>query len=73
MFNNPNEFSKFIEQMVHQDKTITYVDAILKYCHENKIDPEDIKGLVNKSLKLKMKQDFINMKFLKSDTDSTKL
>lgn len=73
MFTSPNEFSLYIEKMVSTDKSINYVDAILKYCSDNKIDPEDIKGLINKSLKMKMKQDFINMKYLKKESDTTTL
>lgn len=57
MFEDSKSFSLYIEQMARDNKC-THVDAILNYCKENFIDPEDIKSLINKSLKEKMKMDF---------------
>lgn len=57
MFEDSKSFSLYIEQMARDNKC-THVDAILNYCKENFIDPEDIKTLINKSLKEKMKMDF---------------
>jgi len=59
MFEDSKSFSLYIEQMA-RDKRCTHVDAILEYCKENFIDPEEIKSLINKSLKEKMKMDFQN-------------
>jgi hypothetical protein len=42
-----------------RDKKYSHVDAILEYCKENFIDPEEIKSLINKSLKEKMKMNLI--------------
>jgi hypothetical protein len=41
-----------------REKKCSHVDAILEYCKENYIDPQEIKSLINKSLKEKMKTDF---------------
>lgn len=68
MFQTPNEFSLYIENLVLNDKSLTHVDAILKYCSENQIDEEDVKPLVNKSLTGKLKEDFTEMRFFKRDT-----
>jgi len=57
MFEDSNSFSLYIEQTA-REKKCSYVDAILEYCKENYIDPQDIKRLINKSLKEKMKLDF---------------
>ena len=57
MFEDSNSFSIYIEQTARERKC-SHVDAILEYCKENFIDPEDIKSLINKSLKEKMKMDF---------------
>jgi hypothetical protein len=57
MFEDSNSFSIYIEQTARERKC-SHVDAILQYCKENFIDPEDIKSLINKSLKEKMKMDF---------------
>jgi len=63
MFDNSNSFSLYIEQIV-KEKKCTYLDAVLKYCEENYIDPQDIKSLINKSLKQKIESDFIDMNYL---------
>jgi hypothetical protein len=63
VFEDSNSFSKFIEQTA-RDKKCSHVDAILDYCKENYIDPEEIKSLVNKSLKDKIKMDFQENGFL---------
>lgn len=68
MFKTPNEFSIHIEKMVLEDKNLNHVDAIIKYCEQNQIEVEDVKSLVNKSLKAKLKKDYIEMNYLKSST-----
>jgi len=63
MFKTSNEFSLYIEQMV-QDKKINYMDAILEYCEENYLEPQDIAKLVNKSLKDKVEMNFRELNYL---------
>lgn len=63
MFKNSNEFSLHIEQIV-RDKNISYLDAVLQYCKENFIEPEDIAKLVNKSLKDKLEVNFQDDNYL---------
>lgn len=53
MFKNANEFSLHIEQIV-KDRRLTHMDAVLEYCKENFLEPEDISRLINKSLKEKI-------------------
>jgi len=53
MFRTSNEFSLHIEQIV-KDKRISHMDAVLEYCKENFLEPQDIAKLVNKSLKEKI-------------------
>jgi len=57
MFEDSKSFSLYIDQMA-REKKCSHVDAILEYCKENYIDPQEIKSLINKSLKEKMKTDF---------------
>lgn len=57
MFKNSNEFSLHIEQLV-RDKRVSYLDAVLEYCKENFLEPEDVASLINKSLKDKIEMDF---------------
>jgi hypothetical protein len=54
MFDNAREFSLYIEKLV-KEKRISHMDAVLVYCKENFIEPEDIKKLINKSLRDKIK------------------
>lgn len=63
IFKNTNEFALFIEQIV-QEKKMTHMEAVLKYCEENFIDPEDISSLINKSLKQKIELDMIEANML---------
>jgi KaiC/GvpD/RAD55 family RecA-like ATPase len=63
MLKNTNEFSLHIEKMVSEHK-MTYMDAVLKYCEENYLEPQDIAKLVNKSLKDKIEMDFRELNYL---------
>lgn len=68
MFKTPNDFSIHIENMVREDKTLNYVDAILKYCDDNDVEIEDVKSLISKPLKNRLKNNYIDMNYLKSTT-----
>lgn len=63
MFKTANEFSLYIEQVV-KEKRVSYMDAVLGYCKENYLDPEDIAKLINKSLKDKIEMDFRELNYL---------
>ncbi len=63
MFEDSNSFSMYIEQVV-KEKKCTHLEAVLKYCEENYIDPQDIKSLISKSLKQKIEANFIDMNYL---------
>lgn len=56
MFKNAAQFSLFIEQMA-TEKRISHMDAVLKYCEENFIEPDEVKSLINKTLKDKIEVD----------------
>jgi hypothetical protein len=57
MFKTANEFSLFIEQHA-RTKRMSHMDAVLEYCKENYLEPQDIASLINKSLKDKIEMDF---------------
>lgn len=63
IFKNTNEFALYIEEIV-QEHRMTYMDAVLKYCEQNFIDPEDISSMINKSLKQKIELDMIEANML---------
>jgi hypothetical protein len=56
MFNNSTEFSMHIESLVGQLR-LSHMDAVLHYCAENYIEPEEIVSLISKSLKDKIEND----------------
>jgi len=63
MFSTANEFSLYIEQVVREKKK-SYMDAVLDYCKENYLEPDDIASLINKSLKDKIEMDFRELNYL---------
>lgn len=63
MFNNANEFSLYIEQIV-KDKKIPYMDAILEYCKENYLEPSDVTSFINSNLKDKLELEFRDLNYL---------
>ena len=63
MFKSANEFSLYIESVV-KDKRVSYMDAVLNYCSENYLDPEDVSKLINKSLKDKIEMNFRELNYL---------
>jgi hypothetical protein len=62
-FKNSNEFSLHIENMVLEYK-ITHMDAVLKYCQDNLLEPEDIASKINKSLKEKIELNMRELNYL---------
>lgn len=61
---NSKEFSLEIEKIVQEKKGISYMDAILKYCEDNDIDPATISPLISKSLKDKVTVEAQNLNYL---------
>lgn len=63
MFKSATGFSLHIEELASQYK-ISHMDAVLKYCEENYLEPEDIKSLINKTLKDKIEMNMREMNML---------
>jgi hypothetical protein len=63
MFESANDFSLHIETIANQ-RNIGVVDALLEYCNENFIEPEEVTKLINKSLKDKLEMHFVDMNYL---------
>jgi len=68
----PQKFAQDIESLVKECK-INYIDAIVTYCEENSIEIDTISKLVSKPLKEKLKNDAIELNFLKKTTRAAKL
>lgn len=63
MFKTSNDFSLHIEQL-SKEKRMSHMDAVLYYCKENYLEPEDVAKLINKSLKDKIEVDFREANYL---------
>lgn len=63
MFKTSNDFSLFIEGLV-VEKKITHLDALLDYCKENYLEPEDVSSLINKPLRDKLEMNFRELNYL---------
>lgn len=63
MFETASEFSLHIET-ISRERNIGVVDALLEYCEENYIEPEEVTKFINKSLKDKLEMNFVDMNYL---------
>jgi hypothetical protein len=63
MFKGASSFSLHIEKIA-ADNRLSYMDAVLKYCQDNYLEPDDIKHLINKTLKDKIEQDMMDANLL---------
>lgn len=63
MFKGTSSFSLHIEKLA-KERRLSYMDAVLKYCEENFLEPDDVKHLINKTLKDKIEQDMMDANML---------
>ena len=61
---NSKEFSLEIEKIVQDKKGISYMDAILKYCEENELDPGTVAPMITKTLKDKITIEAQNLNYI---------
>ena len=59
----PKKCSIMIEKIA-KDSGCNHMDAVIDYCEKNKIEPEQIKPLVTKSLKEKLEVNARELNFL---------
>jgi hypothetical protein len=71
-FLTPSKFSLEIEKIVMGERC-NYIDAIVQYCESNKIDIESISKLVSKPLKERLKQNAIDLNFMKKTSKAPRL
>jgi len=63
-FLTPSKFSLEIEKIVAEE-SMNYIDAICHYCEINGLEVESVVKLVSKPLKERLKNDAINLNFMK--------
>jgi hypothetical protein len=71
-FLSPDKFSIDIERYVRDNKC-NYIDGIIQYCQENEIEIETVSKLMSKPLKEKLKNNAIDLNFLKKTIKSKKV
>lgn len=59
---SPKKFAMEIEEIV-TNHGLSYMDAVLHFCDERDIEPDAIKGLVNKQLKEKIEVEAVELHF----------
>ena len=59
----PKQFALVIEKRASQKK-ISHMDAVLDYCNEKEIEPDQITHLINRTLKDKIKMNAQDLNFL---------
>lgn len=59
-----SRFAQEIERIVQDDKS-TYIDSIIYFCEKNNIDIESVSKLISKPLKDKIKNEAMELNFLK--------
>ena len=70
MLMNSKKFALTIESIV-KEKRISYMDAILKFCEENDIDPSSVGSLINKSLKEKLQLEAEKLNLIEKSSTAT--
>jgi hypothetical protein len=63
-FRSANEFSIYIEEQV-KEKKCGYMEAILNYCDEKDLDPQNISSLISQSLKDKVRVEAEELNYIK--------
>lgn len=61
---NSKEFSLQIEKIVQERKGISHMDAVLRYCEQNDIDPSTVSPLLTKALKDKITIEAQNLNYI---------
>ena len=61
----PSRFTQEIESLVLENKSMSYIDAIIHFCEQNGIDLESVPKLISKPLKEKIKYEAQELNFLK--------
>ena len=61
--NTSKTFTLTIENIV-KEKTITHMDAVLRYCEQEGLEPDDLGTLISKGLKEKIEANARELNFL---------
>ena len=56
------------EQYANDTEENTIIDTVLYACEEYNVDPEMVEPLINRSVKEKMRVEYVKLNYLKDDT-----
>lgn len=62
-FKTANEFSMHIERMA-AEKRLTHLEAVLAFCSQHFLEPDEVSSKINKSLRDKIENDFRELNYL---------
>ena len=60
-----DKFTNDIENLVSNNESMNYIEAICHYCEENSIEIESVGKLITKPMKEKLKGNAMNLNYLK--------
>ena len=60
-----DKFTNDIENLVSNNDSMNYIEAICHYCEENSIEIESVGKLITKPMKEKLKGNAMNLNYLK--------
>lgn len=60
-----DHFNSSVEKIV-KNESISYIDAIIKFCSQRGIEIDSVKPLVSQSIKNKLECEFADMRYLKA-------
>jgi hypothetical protein len=64
-FYSSKKFAEEIEKIAHDNKDMSYIDAIVFFCEKNSVDIESVPKLMSKPLKEKLKCEAMELNLLK--------
>lgn len=64
----PIKFTKEIERIYKENSDMNYIDSIVYFCDQNRLDVESVSKLITKQLKEKIKYEATELNFLKKSS-----
>ena len=68
-FMTPSKFSLEVEKIMMEQK-FNYIESICYFCELNNVEVESVVKLISKPLKEKLKNDAINLNFMKKTSEA---
>lgn len=63
LFKNANDFCLHIEEIA-RTRRLSYMEAILQYCTDNYLEPDDVSPLINSNLRDKIALEMQELNYL---------